>query len=994
MGVFQRSLLAGVSILALSAGVTTAAWAQADVDATVTVGSSNTPFTSSGTVTGPTSTSGSNGNPAGGNSANTSAGINVTTNNATVNATGGTVTGGTGGNGGNASTGAFDGGDGGDSAGIYVKLGVTNASISVSQGATVSGGTGGNGGSAGGAGGTGGAAGGSFAVDIRGSNATLNNYGIIHGGTPGSVGAANGGTAPSGKLMSGGVGIGSRGQGSGNIVNNDATGQILGNGGFGVAVGPGGGTINNSGAISTTNGNHAIYVTGSTGLTTINNNAGGTITGGSGQQTPTQEGSGRGIQVDTDVTGDVSITNRGTITGGNGGANYIAGTAIDVGSSGAISVNNYGTLTAGTAGTLDFPRIAITFDLAGAAATFNNYSGTLNGGIGTSTHGDQINFYGGTLNGSIYGQATSAGTMNGTGADVYFRSGTTTVNGDIGKPFGTSATVQGDTAYWGPVLNVTVADGGTIKFGSDSNVYMGNLSFSNSGSYDFGTHKITFHDYFDQIVSVDTQVTTGTMYYRTTIDTLTGKHGYMVYTPGISMVDHTMLNFSSQIVPTVVGNVTSGSKYIIIQDTNGRQVINLPSVVNSGGYTWTVGSVTGSGQTDTDGISYGNGYTDVVITAGNHNASGLASGTNGNSVSTLASYSGSDSTLQSLSQAVNNLTSSSDIQKAGAQLRPETTAATTQAAMGVTSQALGTVQTRSDSVRAAAADQTGVASGETPLGMGVWGQGFGAYADQGKREGVDGYTAGTYGLAFGADTKVLDDLRGGLSLAYAHTKVNDSGSREGSGQTIGSYIATLYGTYTQPKWYVDGSLTYGWHDFDSTRLVNFNGATEQTAKGSYAGQQYGARTEFGYPLALGSATVTPLASLEYNHFHQNSYTETGASGASLSVGSTDSNSIRGGLGGKISQTIAKIDDWDIKPNARAVWLHEFNGTAPDQTSSFVAGGSSFTTPGTKVAREHLGLGLGLDMASVRDTTISLKYDADLSDRYVSHSGFLQVRTEF
>jgi len=42
----------------------------------------------------------------------------------------------------------------------------------------------------------------------------------------------------------------------------------------------------------------------------------------------------------------------------------------------------------------------------------------------------------------------------------------------------------------------------------------------------------------------------------------------------------------------------------------------------------------------------------------------------------------------------------------------------------------------------------------------------------------------------------------------------------------------------------------------------------------------------------------------------------------------------------------------------------------------------------------LDLGIGLDLASVRNTTLSAKYDADLSDRYVSHTGLLQARTEF
>ncbi len=376
------------------------------------------------------------------------------------------------------------------------------------------------------------------------------------------------------------------------------------------------------------------------------------------------------------------------------------------------------------------------------------------------------------------------------------------------------------------------------------------------------------------------------------------------------------------------------------------------------------------------------------------NQAAAVSGANGASLNALSNYSGTNTAMQALASAVNSLTSTADIQKAGAQLRPEVNGGTTQASLGATNQALGTIQIRSDGVRTAAADQTGISSGETLRGLGVWGQGFGSYASQDRRQDVDGYTAGTYGLAFGADARVLDAVRVGASFAYARTNVDDTGSRDGSGQKINSYIGSLYGTYTANSWYVDGALTYGRHDYDATRVVNFTGAPQQVAKASFAGQQYGAKAEFGYPLSVGPAVVTPLVSIAYNRLNQDGYTETGAAGANLTVGSSSADSVRSGLGGKVSTTIAQAGEWNIKPNARAIWLHEFNGSAPDQTSTYVAGGSSFTTSGITVAQEHFNLGVGLDVASVRNTTVSAKYDADLSDRYVSHTGSLQVRTEF
>jgi outer membrane autotransporter protein len=591
--------------------------------------------------------------------------------------------------------------------------------------------------------------------------------------------------------------------------------------------------------------------------------------------------------------------------------------------------------------------------------------------------GDHIVFLnaGSTLTGNIISAQADTGNVNIGATGV----GVATIGGDIGS---SSA----------PIHNFTIYNGATIAFSQDSQIHTSGFNVVNGGTVDLGTSKVTFNYYPNY---TGTENLSGDIFYKTTINTSTGKHGMWVFTQGGGTPDTTMFSdHAGTIVPTVVGSAATGATYVIIQDTNGRTVMNLPSVVNSGGYRWTVTSVTGAGETDTDGVSYGTGYSNIVLTNAGSNAAATATGTNGKAVSALASYSGTNTAMQSLSSAVNNLTSDTEIQKAGAQLRPEVNGGTTQASLGAVNQALGTIQVRTDSVRMASADQTGISSGESLKGVGVWGQGFGSTASQDRRQDVDGYTSNTYGLAFGADAQLLDPVRVGVSFAYARTLVDDSGSRDGSGQKINSYIGSLYGTYTAKRWYMDGALTYGQHEYDSTRLVNFTGATAQTAKASFSGQQYGAKTEFGYPVSVGKTVVTPLASLAYNHLNQDGYSETGATGANLTVTGSSTDSIRSGLGGKVSTTVAQAGEWNIKPNARAMWQHEFNASAPDQTSTFVAGGSAFTTSGIQVAQEHFNLGIGLDVASVRNTTVSAKYDVDLSDRYVSHTGSMQVRTEF
>ena len=967
-------LLATVSPLTLLAAPAVRADNGAD-QATVTV--NGTSYSNNGAnIVGATGGAGSGSGWGGDGSA-----VTVTGSGSRVTLTGGTISGGTGGVG-------TDGADGGDATALHVDIDADHATVTIGHGTTVTGGTGGTAG-------TGGSNGSGFAILVDGTNSTTDNSGTVLGGT-------------STTRYFGAAAIG----GAGSSLFNRANGMIDGGGGWGVVLGDTGVLLDNAGAIRTSGGNQAVFVTGGDGGgdgsgqgVTIVNQATGTITGGAGQQTPNAPAAGSGIMLDNTVSGTVTITNRGTITGGAAeGAGYVGGAAIDIRSAGITTIDNYGTLAAGAISDATLPRIALSLDSAQHAVTFTNQGGSIDGGITTSLHGDQLDFLGGRMNGSIYGNANAAGASTGTGATVSFLAGTTTLTGSIGQAYGDSITVQGNNAYWGPVREIVVANGATLAFGADSNLHAGALSFRNGGTLDLGTHQVHLYRYAGLGVS---GTDSGAIGLRTTIDTNAGSHGTLVMTEIDGTASPLFASNAPTITPVVIGSVATGARYIVIQDSNGRAVANLPSVVNGGGYRWGVTSVetaTGSTATDSDGFAFrnsgsaaGGDTTNIVLTALERNAAGTAGASGavgGAAVQALAGYGGNNNGLLALSQAVNNLTAPADIQRAGAQLRPETATNTAQATMGAVTQAVNTIVARTDAVRTAAAGYgTGIATGETPVGLGIWGQAFGATASQDKRAEIDGYDSDTVGLAFGGDLKVVGPLRVGLSFAYARTNVDSTGDRSGSGQEIDSYVTSLYSSYSARRWYLDTSLTYGYHQYDSTRAVTFAAGNAQSLTASYGGQQFGARAEAGVPLPLGRVLVTPLVSLAYNNLRQDGYSERGGA-AALVVGSSSTDSLRSGLGAKLSSKAATIGNWEIRPNARAVWLHEFDGSAPTLTAGYVAGGSAFTTPGNDTATEHVDLGVGLDLASVRDITLSARYDADLADRYVGHSGSLQVRAEF
>ena len=139
--------------------------------------------------------------------------------------------------------------------------------------------------------------------------------------------------------------------------------------------------------------------------------------------------------------------------------------------------------------------------------------------------------------------------------------------------------------------------------------------------------------------------------------------------------------------------------------------------------------------------------------------------------------------------------------------------------------------------------------------------------------------------------------------------------------------------------------------------------------------------------------VTPFTSLSYNYLAQDGYTETGAPGANLSVDKRHTYSLRSGFGAKVAAKVGSTDNWAFTPNARAVWLHEFNPNAPSATASY-AGGTTFITPGQKLAQEAGVFGVGLEAKSVDGMTFSAKYDFELRNQFVGNNLMLQVRQEF
>ncbi|ARJ65059.1 hypothetical protein WV31_04975 [Magnetospirillum sp. ME-1] len=615
----------------------------------------------------------------------------------------------------------------------------------------------------------------------------------------------------------------------------------------------------------------------------------------------------------------------------------------------------------------------------------------MKGGTGGST----INVTGGSITGKI-----TTATANKTNLSFDPGSGSSfTTGGQIGADSASgylaTTTISSGTVNVGHSLytNQIRLNGGTTAL--STNVTMASNTaqglYLNGGTLDVGAYTLT---------GQGTTVNGGGFYQAasSTVKFTIGASSNGKIDFSSANVNNTINTGTLTITPTVSGyTVQNGDKFLVLNAHGSSTTTNSGtiSVTNtSARITWTA-TVASGAVTDAYNVS-SIGAGDIYVTA-SVTSLGSVSGVS-SSASTVVSgpsnYSGSDAGMLSLQTALNNLGSADAINAAAKKLAPSVTGANTKAAMGALNRVLGAVGGRVDSVRLAQSGGTGVATGEAMKGLDVWVQGFAGTAMQGRRKETDGYRSDSSGAAFGADVQVLDAARVGLALSYANTRVDETGGSTGSGTRVNSYGGTLYGSYEGSPWYVGAALGYTRHLYKASRIVQFTGYSA-VANGDWAANQYVAKIDGGYPFVLPTNTVlTPIASLTYSRLNQNGYTETGGGGSNLTNPDSHTNSLRSGLGAKVAQPIT-LDEGKLTPEFRLQWMREFMDTkAASTTSSYAAGGSSFTSTGAKPIRDAANIGMGLTFLTKGDVSVAGNYDAEIRPDYVGHTGKLEVRLSY
>lgn len=187
------------------------------------------------------------------------------------------------------------------------------------------------------------------------------------------------------------------------------------------------------------------------------------------------------------------------------------------------------------------------------------------------------------------------------------------------------------------------------------------------------------------------------------------------------------------------------------------------------------------------------------------------------------------------------------------------------------------------------------------------------------------------GVILGADYRITDHFLTGLAFGYSHISADYQTNIDVAGGSTDAdvYNLSLFSTYDINDFYVDGSFTYGWSNYDVSRRVvvlsnnsSSTGGADRTATSKPNGDQYSTAFGLGYNFHQEALQMSPFARINYFHGQIDRYSEQGAFGLNLDVNKQNFESLQSSAGGQISYPFSQSFGVII-PQASFSWNHEF-----------------------------------------------------------------------
>jgi uncharacterized protein with beta-barrel porin domain len=275
----------------------------------------------------------------------------------------------------------------------------------------------------------------------------------------------------------------------------------------------------------------------------------------------------------------------------------------------------------------------------------------------------------------------------------------------------------------------------------------------------------------------------------------------------------------------------------------------------------------------------------------------------------------------------------------------------------------------------------------TPSPWSLWASalgGTGSVAGNGNSATLT-YNAG--GFATGLDYRFDPRFLAGFGVGFSSGNQWASGF---SGQgTTSSYQASLYASFVQGAFYLDGLAGYGYNDNQMTRQIVLPNLASRIAQGRAGANQFLGQVEAGYRIGIhepAALSITPFARFQGITNSQYGFTESGAGALSLSVAAQTTGSARSVLGAEFAGAFGADGREKLAVQMRLGWAHEYADTARPVTAAFAgAPGASFTVFGAAPQRDTATLSLAAGTVVAQGVSLYARYDGEVGYGISSHA---------
>ena len=294
--------------------------------------------------------------------------------------------------------------------------------------------------------------------------------------------------------------------------------------------------------------------------------------------------------------------------------------------------------------------------------------------------------------------------------------------------------------------------------------------------------------------------------------------------------------------------------------------------------------------------------------------------------------------------------------------------------------------TRVAVARACEATPAEACDGEAATPWSLWGTALGGTGSVAGNANAGTLTYNAGGFAAGADYRFDPRFLAGFALGYVSGNQWASGF---SGQgTTSSYQASLYASFTQGAFYLDGLAGYGYNDNQMTRQIVLPNLAARLAQGRTGANQLLGQLEAGYRVGIHeqtAASVTPFARFQGSTNSQFGFTESGAGSLNLNVAPQTTGSARSTLGAEFAGAFGPDGREKLAVQIRLGWAHEYADTTRPVTASFAgAPGANFTVFGAAPQRDGAAFSLAANTVVAPGTSLYVRYDGETGSGTTNH----------